>query len=223
MPLKDSDNILQPLKNLKDKYVFISEREGSLKDINYYNIEDVSNQERYIIILEKIFKTTHSIFTEEIIKVLIKLSEINNPYLLRYITNGKEQILVKDKPPKIIPYIIFEYAYESNLFDYLAIKPFSEIQSKLIFYKILKGIKAIHDLNICHRYIRPQNILFDRDCNPKIFGFNYLCQNTKYIGQVSLDEKYCASELLSYKSINGIKCDIFSLGQLLFNIVVGKY
>ena len=112
MPLKDSDNILQPLKNLKDKYVFISEREGSLKDINYYNIEDVSNQERYIIILEKIFKTTHSIFTEEIIKVLNKLSEINNPYLLRFITNGKEQILVKDKPPKIIPYIIFEYASE---------------------------------------------------------------------------------------------------------------
>ena len=89
----------------------------------------------------------------------------------------------------------------------------------MIFKKILNGISAIHNLNICHRDIRPENIYLDENFNPKIASFSLSCLNANNLNQHVGAVRYCAPEILSRIPYNGIKADIFSLGKLLFILV----
>ena len=48
---------------------------------------------------------------------------------------------------------------------------FSEDQARIIFYKILLGIKSCHEESIAHLDINFNNILLDSDFNPIITDF----------------------------------------------------
>ena len=206
------------LGNIDNKYFFISlKKEDLISD--FYVAKDNLNDNLYTIEIKK--KNTHLLKKE--IKALKILSETNNPYILKYLRNGKGNIFL-NKTSGIRPYIIYENAPKFCLFDYLSkLKAFTEVESKIIFRKILQGIKAIHDVNICHRDIKSENILFDEDYNPKIYGFYFLCENKEDLIEFVGTPQYCAPEILLNKPYNGFKCDVFSLGQLLFNIVTGLF
>ena len=155
------------------------------------------------------------------INILNVLNNANSPYLLRYIGNGNGDLILNGQEPRNKSYILFEDAPKYDLFSYIRNFGLGEKYAKLIFYKILKGIKAMHDLNICHRDIKPSNILFDANYNPKIYGFYFSSINANnFQGQIGT-EGYMAPEILANQQYDGKKADIFSLGQLLFNIVTG--
>ena len=52
-----------------------------------------------------------------------------------------------------------------------------EKYGKVIFRKILEGVQACHNANICHRDLKMQNILFDEQFNPKICDFGFAAFN----------------------------------------------
>lgn len=53
--------------------------------------------------------------------------------------------------------------YELNLFEaYNQKNPLSEIEIKLYMYQLFRGLMYIHSLDICHRDIKPQNLLVNR-------------------------------------------------------------
>ena len=79
----------------------------------------------------------------------------------------------------------------------------------------------MHNANICHRDLKPENILLDDNYNPKIEEFYYSCMNANNLQENSGTLRYKAPEILMNQPYNGIKADIFSLGQLLFNLVTG--
>ena len=114
---------------------------------------------------------------------------------------------------------IYEKAPKSILFNYIKQGRLSERQAKLLFKKILNGVQAIHNANICHRDIKVENILFDENYNPKIYGFYLSCINANNLQQQVGTLRYMAPEILNHQPYDGFKADIFSLGQLLFNLV----
>ena len=63
-----------------------------------------------------------------------------------------------------------------------------------------------------------ENILLDENYNPKIYDFYNSCMNINNLQGKFGNITYMAPEMLSDKPYNGIKADIFSLGQILFNI-----
>ena len=69
--------------------------------------------------------------------------------------------------------MILDYAEKGQLFDYIyKLKvPFKEKHAKVIFYKILKTVKVMHDNHICHRDLKAENIVLDGNFNPKICDF----------------------------------------------------
>ena len=118
---------------------------------------------------------------------------------------------------------IYEKAPKSILFNYIKQGRLSERQAKLLFKKILNGVQAIHNANICHRDIKLENILFDENYNPKIYGFYLSCINANNLQQQVGTLRYMAPEILNHQPYDGFKADIFSLGQLLFNLVTRMF
>ena len=162
-------------------------------------------------------------FPANMINILNILQQIDNPNILHYIGNGNGPLVFNNKPPVNKPYLVFEYAPKYDLFIYIHIERFIERQAKLIFKKILNGIRAIHNAGICHRDIKQTNILLDENYNPKICDYYFACQNANNIQQLIGARNYMAPKIILHQPYDGIKSDIFSLGQLLFNLVTGGY
>ena len=192
---------------------------------NVYLTEDQITNKLYAM---KILKKLTPSFKKEI-SMHEKVSLIKNPYIINLIDYGKIPIKYSQRPLEKKHFAILEYASKGELYDYIyyTINGLREKYAKLIFRKILKGVEAIHNLGICHRDLKMQNILLDEFFNPKICDFGFATELIEKDGSDKLNEfvgtlNYAAPELLLNRPYNGIKVDIFSLGVILINLVTKK-
>ena len=77
----------------------------------------------------------------------------------------------------------------------------------------------MHNAHICHRDIKLLNILLDENYNPKIYDFALSSINANNLDDFRGTREYAAPEIIENHPYNGFQADIFSLGQLLFNLV----
>ena len=107
-------------------------------------------------------------------------------------------------------------------------KPFDENILSELFRQIASAIKYIHDKNICHRDLKPDNICFTKmgqmeNNTAKLidFGLGKLMKtNNEKLESVVGSPLFVAPEVLLGNYTK--KCDIWSLGVILF-ILVGGY
>ena len=158
-----------------------------------------------------------------LMNIMNNLIAINHPNVIHVIGHGNGPIALNNHPQVNRPYIVYENVIHSDLYAYILIQHFTERQAKWIFKKILEGVQALHNANICHRDLNTENILFDENYNPKIIGFYFSCVNMNNLNQNAGILSFKAPEILLNQPYNGINADIFSLGQILFNLVTGLY
>ena len=154
-----------------DNQFIITRKIAYLEDRNVYLARNNQTQVNYLIAIKKHINNGNDNFPSNEINVLNILQNINNPYILHYIGNGNLIFALNNKPPRNVNYLIFEYVPRFPLFDYINVDRLTERQAKLLFKKILNGVQAMHNAHICHRDIKPQNILLDENYNPKICDF----------------------------------------------------
>ena len=207
---------MQNLGTLDDQYTILSLKYNTGFRRGYHARQN-QNQNDYLIELP--INNGINAFPANEINILNILQNIDNPNILHYIGNGNGPLVLNNQPPINKPYLVFEYVPKNILFDYIFAGAFTEKHSKLIFKKILNGIRSIHNAGICHRDIKPENILLDENYNPKIYDYSFACLNANNIQEFVGTISYSAPEILLNQPYDGIKCDIFSLGQLLFNLV----
>lgn len=142
--------------------------------------------------------------------------------------------------------IVMEYCDHGDLFDF--IDKHGRLKEKDVrrwFNQIVKAVHYIHSNGVVHRDLKPENILLtsrskqQEDYNQvageepqnlycRIVDFG-LCGLVKkknkqqmfnsYVGT----ENYCCPELLQGKSYDGFKADSWSLGCILYTMLVGIY
>ncbi|OHT12820.1 CAMK family protein kinase [Tritrichomonas foetus] len=142
-------------------------------------------------------------------------SSLNHPNLLRIIDviYTKELIIV-----------ITEFCENGDLITFITTNSFLMLSlAKKIFTQIVEGLNYLHQRKIAHRDLKPDNIFLDQDLNVKIgdFGlakssvkgelFNTLC-GTFY---------YLAPEIIKHEDYDGMKCDIWALGIILYSMIFG--
>jgi serine/threonine protein kinase len=189
----------------------------------------------------KIFKEQHKKYFEKEIQINKSLPPKHFLSLIKYGSgyicqenDSKEQnninkLLEKYNRNKIF-YKIEEIAENGDLFNYVYElgKGFPEKISAKIFINILKNVKILHENNIIHGDIKPENILIGNDYSLKIIDFGFsqkLINNNNTIYNTEGSETYSPPEVkkASFTGYDGIKSDIFSLGVLLFVITVGRF
>ena len=206
---------MQNLGTIDNTYTILS-----LIDVfKIYGIYSVRHNQTQALHLIEVFKDN---IPANLMNIMNNLIGINHPNITHIIGHGNGPIALNNEPQVNMPYIVYENVSHSDLYAYICIQHFTERQAKWIFKKILEGVQALHNANICHRDLEVHNILFDDNYNPKIIGFHSSCINMNNLNRRTGRLPYIAPEILLNQPYNGITADIFSLGQILFNLVTGK-
>jgi len=112
-----------------------------------------------------------------------------------------------------------ELAEGGELFDLIYYTgALDEKLSRTFFKQIVAGIEAMHSQSLAHRDIKPQNVLLTNDFQIKIadFGSSKRFRSDQLMKTSRVGTRgYQAPELLLQRGYT-TKCDIFSLGVLLF-------
>lgn len=216
---------------LNDRYIILKKKNSGNSSI-VYKVKDSNSKSEEIYgakILKKQEKDeltkTYEIFFDNEIKFLKELKKKNNPYIINIIENGEGVVKRLNKPPSKHKYIILDYASKGNLFEYICYTNLSldEDYCRLIFDKIFKGIEECHKSNICNRDIKLENILLDKNYNPKICDFGFAEYNSDNLKDQVGSKNLFDPQIFNNSGYNGLKTDIFNLGLALFTAVTGKY
>ena len=149
-------------------------------------------------------------------------------------SGDNNNIITKEEIPKDKnkvterPYYVIDLYSKGNLLYYLYNQNFSEDHARVIFKKIVEAIKFCHEKGICHLDIKPANIMLDKEYRLIIIDFGYAAKfidnnnNKIYFTNGKGTKNYASPDMRVRKEYDGEKCDIFSLGQVLFNLVTRK-
>ncbi|OWB56950.1 nucleotide binding protein [[Candida] boidinii] len=128
-------------------------------------------------------------------------------------------------------YMVLEYYPEGDLFDYLTKTKRLPLDEALNLFTQMCGIvNFIHLNGCCHRDLKLENILLDKKFNVKLSDLGFTRElPLKHSGNSNglLNEfcgtiAYMAPELLQREPYSGIKIDIWSLGIILYTLVIGQ-
>ena len=124
--------------------------------------------------------------------------------------------------PKYI-HIVTEVLNGKDLFEQIiSKKKFEEGEAKELFFQIIDAMIYMHSMFICHRDIKSENILFDKN-NPKIidFGFATFYKKGKKLKEAFGSPSYACPEMQKGSEYDPEKADVWSCGVLLYVMVNG--
>ncbi|XP_069853327.1 sperm motility kinase 4A-like [Dipodomys merriami] len=120
-------------------------------------------------------------------------------------------------------HLVMEYLDGGDLVDYVQkMVRLGEEEAKDLFGQILKAVKYCHDHGITHRDLKAENILLDKGtaklCD---FGLSVRLQPQQELTEQCGTPAYWAPEMVKQQRYLGPKVDVWSLGVLLYFMVMG--
>lgn len=123
-----------------------------------------------------------------------------------------------------LPYLVFEYVDGESLAQLIAREGALSCSTAVILMsQILSGVAVAHENGVVHRDLSPSNILMTKNGIPKITDFGLSNQNQpRQDGSVIGSLRYMSPERL-YGEAGDATADIFALGAIFFEMLVGKH
>ena len=186
-----------------------------------------------------VYEAKNIIFNNKIAMKIIKKLDSMDIILI----NNEIDILKKLSHPNIVRiyefyesknnfYLINEYCDGGELFYYINKNALNEQQLSVLFYQVFSGLCYLHENNILHRDMKPENILISKKetdllTNEEYFWIKIIDFGTAKIFQHDKNEKsivgsvyYLAPEVLN-KNYNE-KCDTWSVGVIIYMFLTGS-
>eukprot|EP00928_Gymnodinium_smaydae_P019232 TRINITY_DN17357_c0_g1_i1.p1 TRINITY_DN17357_c0_g1~~TRINITY_DN17357_c0_g1_i1.p1 ORF type:complete len:296 (-),score=45.32 TRINITY_DN17357_c0_g1_i1:397-1227(-) len=110
-----------------------------------------------------------------------------------------------------------------DLHSLAAMHPFQENEATQIMRGVLSALGHIHELNMVHRDVKPENIALGEDGSPRLidFGIAALLSDEDEMSKFCGTPGYAAPEILKKKR-NGFPADVFAAGATFFYILSGE-
>lgn len=132
-------------------------------------------------------------------------------------------------------YIVMPYCEKGELFDLLKKTEltsksgaFTEEQARNYFRQVVAGVNELHKAGICHRDLSLENVLVDASGNCKIIDLG-MCLRMPVNKDCKIESQgtcgklfYMAPEVYNDHAFNGRAIDIWSIGSMLFMMLVGS-
>lgn len=158
------------------------------------------------------------------------MAQVRHPNVLQIYDYGSVSVQKQDAT-KQVQYIAMEYV-PGNTFRYTMSEEGFDDETELLaewleryFLPVLDGLASIHAHDIIHRDIKPENIFMDGD-TPKIADFGLAKSPKLKAVSNSWDVKgtmpYMAPEQFADFRRAKIPADIYSLGKILYEAIIGK-
>ncbi|GFT52717.1 hypothetical protein NPIL_314081 [Nephila pilipes] len=183
-----------------------------------------------------VYYARHKVFGIKVALKVIDRNDIKEEYVLKNL-HREAKILRKLNHPNIINFyeeflhndlycIAMEYVFGKDLSNYLKAQAFhriSEEDAKLLFHQMISGVQHMHESNILHRDLKQENILVEHGKVIKIvdFGLSNTYQPKIHLRTHCGSLVYAAPELFHHHSVYGAGVDLWSLGVILYSMVVG--
>ena len=226
----DQENYLGTLLIKNGTKLYITKHIGEGATSYVYLAVDKYNKEFAL----KLYKNSESYFNE--INKIRKI--LPSKYIVKLISNGQGRLergysyysfkLFNYFDTGPVEYGLFEYLKNGELQNYVFLlkKKFPEEISRKIFFDILMAVEICHESGISHGDIKLSNIMLSSNFNLKLIDFGF-SKNIKdgLISEITGSRFYNAPEMFSSstKGYLGTLSDIFSLGVVLFVLVMGFY
>ena len=228
-------------KITKDTLLFIDDRIGIIQEIGRKNekknIKSEINLKKFKILsllgiggFGTVFKVRH-ILTDKIyaMKVMNKNYIIKKKYL-HYVVSEFEIM----KSLAGFPFVLgLHYCFQSANYLYLIVDycpngDFTNLKTinniKLFFAEVILAFEYLHNHNVIYRDLKPENILLDEEGHIKLCDFNLAkagMTKNKRADSFCGSPMYFSPEMVLKKGVD-YKCDIYGIGLLMYEIVIGK-
>lgn len=122
--------------------------------------------------------------------------------------------------------IVMDYVPGKDLFDRINEKPekrYNEEEARAIFRQMVSALDYCHQNRIVHRDLKPENVMIDGDGQVRLidFGFANLFHPRDHLTTNCGSPLYAAPEIVQAKPYVGPEVDIWSLGIVLYAMLVG--
>ena len=120
-------------------------------------------------------------------------------------------------------YILYNYTSSCSLYRVFTEnqKNFANIfKLKEIFVNLISAIDSIHEFNIIHRDIKPDNILINKDYSLQIIDFGVSKELKDFTNTIIGTPYYMSPEMVQGESY-GSSCDIWASGTILYWMLFG--
>lgn len=187
-------------------------KEATLND-NEYAMKVLIKDESWSALDDQMVRTE--------IEIMKTLNHPNIIKVFKEIMNGKYPR--DDGTEKDCVIIVMELARGGNLFDILYFTDgFNEDVSRTYFKQLISAVGAMHEKNITHRDIKPQNTLLDANFNLKIcdFGLSKQTDGASLMSTQAGTRTFQAPEIIMGRKYDkGV--DVFAIGVMLFLMLTG--
>jgi len=131
-----------------------------------------------------------------------------------------------------MPYFVMEYIDGKRIDEFCDLNHFTTKKRLELFLKVCEVVQYVHEANIMHRDLKPQNILVDKNGEPKLIDFGIAkIINSTLAENITVDlatqiKRALSPDYASPEQFNGNPnidktSDIYSLGAVLYQLISG--
>lgn len=123
-------------------------------------------------------------------------------------------------------YFFMELAKGKELFDFIKIRqqnstPVRQEAIAQVASSISSALAHCHEVGICHRDVKPENIIIDKDYSAKLIDFGCACPRFELGNQLVGTIPFIAPELFLDSASDGAPADVWSLAVVLIEMLHG--
>ncbi len=158
---------------------------------------------------------TYLMVDEQILREVLAMKGLTHPHIVELY----EVIVYGDRV-----FLVMEYCPLGDLRRYINRRgPLSEHQARLFLGHMALAVKKMHSMDLIHRDLKLENLVIDSSFRLKIADFGCARrQISKTLNTITGSYAYGAPELFRGDHYDGRKTDVWSMGVVLYAMLVGQ-